>query len=132
MHANNWCWLTKRNNLDIELPSHTDDALYLDTLRSRLPPILAAFRPQFVFYVAGSDPFVEDRLGDFDISEAGMLERDCFVTREVRRYGIPLVVVTAGGYGPSSWRIHFNYYPLAARGRGDDVNGSSTATTRRR
>ena len=28
---------------------------------SRLPPILAAFRPEFVFYVAGSDPFVEDR-----------------------------------------------------------------------
>lgn len=110
MHANNWCWLTKRNNLDVELPAHTDDALYLDTLRSRLPPILAEFRPQFVFYVAGSDPFVEDRLGDFDISEAGMLERDCFVTREVRRYGLPLVVVTAGGYGPSSWRIHFNYY----------------------
>jgi acetoin utilization deacetylase AcuC-like enzyme len=110
MHANNWCWVAKRNNLDVELPAHTDDALYLDTLRNRLPPILAEFRPTFVFYVAGSDPFIEDRLGDFDISEAGMLERDCFVTREVRRVGLPLVVVTAGGYGPSTWRIHFNYY----------------------
>jgi len=68
------------------------------------------FRPDFVFYVAGSDPFIEDQLGDFDISEAGMLERDRIVTNEVLGRGLPLVVVTAGGYGPSSWRIHFNYY----------------------
>jgi acetoin utilization deacetylase AcuC-like enzyme len=110
MHANNWCWLTKRNNLDIELPARTDDARYLGTLREHLPAILAAFQPNCVFYIAGSDPFWEDQLGDFDVSEAGMLERDCCVTREVRRHGLPLVVVTAGGYGPSSWRIHFNYY----------------------
>jgi len=110
MHANNWCWLTKRNNLDVELPAHTGDAVYLDTLRSRLPPVLAQFRPDFVFYVAGSDPFVDDRLADFDVSEAGMLERDRFVTHAVRRAGVPLVVLTAGGYGPSSWRVHFNYY----------------------
>ena len=110
MHANNWCWLTKRNNLDVELPAHTEDALYLDALRRHLPQILTTFRPQIVFYVAGSDPFVEDRLGDFDVSEAGMLERDRFVTRETRCGRLPLVVVTAGGYGPSSWRIHFNYY----------------------
>jgi len=39
-----------------------------------------------------------------------MLSRDQTVAREVRRRGLPLVVVTAGGYGPSSWRIHFNFY----------------------
>lgn len=110
MHANNWCWLTKRNNLDLELPAHSGDDAYLDTLRQRLPPVLAEFRPDFVFYVAGSDPFAEDRLGDFDVSEDAMLERDRFVTDAVRRHATPMVVVTAGGYGPSSWRIHFNYY----------------------
>jgi len=110
MHANNWCWLTKRNNLDIELPAHTGDRVYLDTLRDRLPSIIAQFGPDFVFYVAGSDPFVEDRLADFEVSEVGMLERDRFVTETVRSIRAPLVVVTAGGYGPSSWRVHFNYY----------------------
>jgi acetoin utilization deacetylase AcuC-like enzyme len=110
IHANNWCWLTKRHNLDVELPPHTGDDVYLRTVRTHLPAILDTFRPDFVFYVAGSDPFVEDRLGDFDISEAGMLARDRLVTREVRGRGLPLVVVTAGGYGPASWRIHFNYY----------------------
>lgn len=110
IHANNWCWLTKRHNLDVELPSHTSDADYLAALRRTLPPVLADFTPDVVFYVAGSDPFVEDRLGDFDISEPGMLERDRCVTELVRGRGLPLVVVTAGGYGPTSWRVHFNYY----------------------
>ncbi len=110
MHGNNWCWLTKRNNLDVELPSHTDDAHYLAALHHHLPAILAAFQPEFVFYVAGSDPFIDDRLGDFDLSEAGMLARDRFVADAVRARGLPLVVVTAGGYGPTSWRIHFNFY----------------------
>jgi acetoin utilization deacetylase AcuC-like enzyme len=110
IHANNWCWLHKRHNLDIELPAHTADAAYLDALRRHLPPILTSFRPDFAFYVAGSDPFIEDRLADFDVSETGMLERDRFVTAEVRGRNLPLAVVTAGGYGPSAWRIHFNYY----------------------
>jgi acetoin utilization deacetylase AcuC-like enzyme len=110
MHANNWCWLSKRHNLDIELPSGTGDVVYLETLRCRLPAVVADFRPEIVFYVAGSDPFIEDRLGDFQISETGMLERDRFVTDVVRGACLPLVVVTAGGYGPSTWRIHFNYF----------------------
>ena len=110
MHAGNWCWITKRNNRDVELPSHTADAAYLDALRGHLPRIVAEFQPDVVFYVAGSDPFVEDTLGDFDISEAGMLTRDQLVTREAWGCGIPMIVVTAGGYGTSSWRIHFNYF----------------------
>jgi acetoin utilization deacetylase AcuC-like enzyme len=110
VHANNWCWLEKRNNLDVELPPRTGDATYLATVRHHLPPILDDFQPDAVFYVAGSDPFVEDRLGDFDVSEAGMLERDRIVTGEVLGRRLPLVVVTGGGYGPTSWKIHFNYY----------------------
>lgn len=110
IHAGNWCWITKRNNLDLELPAHTADAAYLEALRRHLPDITRDFAPNLVIYVAGSDPFVGDTLGDFDLSEAGMLERDRTVTREAWGRGIPMVVVTAGGYGESSWRIHFNYY----------------------
>jgi len=110
IHAGNWCWITKRNNLDVELPSHTADATYLDALEAQLPRIIRDFQPDFAVYIAGSDPFIEDTLGDFDITEAGMLRRDRFVTHELRGRRIPLVVVTAGGYGESSWRIHFNYF----------------------
>jgi acetoin utilization deacetylase AcuC-like enzyme len=110
VHAGNWCWITKRNNRDIELPSGTADDVYLETVRTHLPAIVADFRPDFAVYVAGSDPFIDDTLGDFNISEAGMLARDRLVTRELWGRGIPMVVVTAGGYGPSSWRIHFNFF----------------------
>jgi len=79
-------------------------------LRQHLPRIVHDFRPDVAVYVAGSDPFVEDTLGDFEISEAGMLARDRLVTHETWCRGIPMVVVTAGGYGASSWRIHFNYF----------------------
>lgn len=118
IHAGNWCWITKRHNLDIELPPGTGDATYLAAVREHIPQVIDAFRPDFVVYVAGADPFIEDMLGDFEITELGMLHRDRFVTEEVRRRGLPLTVVTAGGYGPSSWRIPYNYlcWLLAAEG----------------
>jgi len=110
MHAGNWCWISKRHNRDVELPAGTSDAAYLGALETHLPAIVTDFRPDFAIYVAGSDPFAEDSLGDFRISEAGMLARDQFVTRQLWGRGIPMVVVTAGGYGETSWRIHFNYF----------------------
>lgn len=110
IHANNWCWMSKENNCDIELPVGTGDDAYLETLRTQLPPIIDRFAPDFAVYVAGSDPHRDDLLGDFDITEDGMLARDQFVTRALARRAIPMVVVTAGGYGPVSWKIHFNYF----------------------
>jgi acetoin utilization deacetylase AcuC-like enzyme len=121
VHAGNWCWISKRNNRDVELPSHTNDAAYLAVLQTELPAIMQAFRPDLAVYVAGGDPFIEDSLGDFDISEAGMLARDQLVTREVWGRGVPMAVVTAGGYGEASWRVHFNYFRwLLTEGAGAD------------
>lgn len=110
IHAGNWCWITKRNNRDVELAAHATGAAYLAALRDHLPPIVGEFQPDLAMYVAGSDPFIDDTLGDFDLSETDMLERDRFVTQELWGRNIPMVVVTAGGYGASSWRIHFNYF----------------------
>lgn len=118
IHAGNWCWITKRNNRDIELPSGTGDDVYLATLADHLPGIVRDFSPDFVVYVAGSDPYAGDRLGDFRVSEAGMLARDRFVTGAVWGEGIPMLVVTAGGYGPESWRIHYNYFRWLLAGDG--------------
>jgi histone deacetylase 11 len=110
MHTANWSWVSKRQNRDVVLPPHTSDHLYLATLRAHLPAILDEFRPGFAVYLAGSDPFVGDVLGDLDVSEAGLLERDRLVTSELHGRDVPMAVVMAGGYGPDSWRIHFNYF----------------------
>lgn len=124
IHGNNWCWIDKRNNLDIELPAGTEDAKYLATLGDRLPRVLDVFEPDLVVYIAGADAFCEDKLGDFALSEAGMLERDRFVTEVVHRNGLPLVVVTGGGYGPSSWRIPFNHIALLIGDRVRNYEGT--------
>ena len=110
MHNVPWCFIDKRNNRDVEIPAQADDETYLSLLRPVLPKIVAEFRPALAFYLAGSDPFIEDTLGDCAMSEAGLLERDRFVTSTLGAAGVPMVVVTAGGYGPSSWRIYYNYF----------------------
>jgi acetoin utilization deacetylase AcuC-like enzyme len=110
LHSVPWCFLEKTNNVDVMLPPHADDAEYLGALRESLLPVLDRFRPDLAFYLAGSDPFVEDTLGDAKVSEEGLFERDRFVTTELRARDIPMAVVMAGGYGPSSWRIYRNYF----------------------
>lgn len=109
IHGGNWCWITKKNNLDLELPAGVGDAGYLAALEAHLPDVVRRFDPGFVIYIAGADPFAGDTLGDFQVSEAGMLVRDRFVTGIVRERRAPATIVMGGGYGAESWRIHYNY-----------------------
>ena len=110
IHDVRWCDVVKHNHLDIELPPHTGDRDYLAVLAEHLPRIVSFFAPGLVVYVAGSDPYVDDPLGVFDLSEFGIFARDRVVTAETFGKGIPLAVVTAGGYGETSWRLYFNYF----------------------
>jgi histone deacetylase 11 len=121
LHSVPWCFIEKENNEDVMLAPRATDEQYLGALRSTLPAVCDRFRPDLAFYLAGSDPFIEDTLGDACVSEEGLLERDRYVTRELRGRGIPMAVTMAGGYGPSSWRIYRNYFAWlienAARGQ---------------
>lgn len=119
LHSVPWCFIEKRHNEDVMLPPRATDAEYLGALGDSLPAVLERFRPDLAFYLAGSDPFVEDTLGDAQVSEEGLLQRDCFVTRELRSRSIPMVVTMAGGYGPSSWRIYRNYFSWLLKGGGE-------------
>lgn len=90
----------------VELGGEVEDGAYLAALRERLPPLLAAVRPELAFYLAGSDPALDDEIGDWKITSAGMLARDRFVFECLlggeRR--VPTVVLLAGGYGQRAWR----------------------------
>lgn len=90
----------------VELPGAVEDAEYLEAVRTRLPGLLERFRPEMVFYVAGSDPAADDQIGNWKISARGLLERDRFVVSCVRsrERSLPLVVVLGGGYGLNAWR----------------------------
>jgi acetoin utilization deacetylase AcuC-like enzyme len=93
----------------VELPGEVGDAAYLAAVREHLPPVFRAFRPEIVFYVAGCDPAADDRIGNWKISAAAMLERDLFVMScaqagDSRRPRPPVVIVLGGGYGRGAWR----------------------------
>ncbi len=104
----------------IELGGGVSDAAYLEAVRSRLPPVFESFKPDLVFYLAGSDPAADDQIGDWKITAGALLERDQFVLSCVRGSNpkLPLVIVLAGGYGLNAWRYSARFFSsLLNRGR---------------
>jgi acetoin utilization deacetylase AcuC-like enzyme len=87
----------EKSDLDIELPDGTGDTAYLDQLERGLKITLAS-RPQLVIYLAGSDPFFDDRLGRLSLTKSGLAERDRLVFEAVRFAGLPMAITMAGGY----------------------------------
>jgi acetoin utilization deacetylase AcuC-like enzyme len=85
-------------DLDIALADNTSDEEYLDALRNALNGRLSIAEFDFVFYLAGADPFVEDRLGRLSLTKQGLATRDALVLTACRQAGVPTVVVMAGGY----------------------------------
>jgi histone deacetylase 11 len=84
---------------------------YLATLRERLPSFLDAFAkssPRLAIYNAGTDVFRGDKLGGLELSERDVLDRDLFVIEQLRRRGIPVVMLLSGGYSPQSYRLVAN------------------------
>ncbi len=93
----------------IALGADVEDEAYLAAIREHLPPVVAQVRPGCVFYLAGADPALDDRLGNWRISLDGLLARDRFVLEQigmdrVRGGDTACVILTAGGYGPRAWR----------------------------
>jgi len=110
VHGQAWAHIAdKRNNLDVELPSGIKDEVYLTAVQRALAYALSMFEPDVAIYLAGADAHVEDKLGDFAVSEEGMLTRDLHVYDTLRAVGVPLAVVLAGGYGQMSWTIPYNF-----------------------
>jgi len=93
-----------RSNLDVPLRDGIGDAEYLDQLAENLPLVMDRSRAQLAFYLAGVDVAGGDRYGKLALSESGVAQRDRFVIDTVRRRGVPLVIVLAGGYAVSRQR----------------------------
>ena len=89
----------ERSDLDIGLPVGAGDDEYMAHLTAHLPRLLAAHRPDIVFYNAGVDPHADDRLGRLALSDAGLAARDRYVAETCMGAGLPFVTVMGGGYG---------------------------------
>jgi acetoin utilization deacetylase AcuC-like enzyme len=90
----------RKSDLDIGLPPCCPGHIYLDALEGRLAPVMDEHRPDFVFYVAGADPFENDILGSLALSLDDMKRRDEIVLGACAERGIPAAAALAGGYSP--------------------------------
>ncbi|MCO7225679.1 histone deacetylase [Pleionea sp. CnH1-48] len=83
---------------DIELPPKIGDEAYLAILAEQVPMIVDALAPELIIYIAGVDVYENDNLGNFSISEQGILERERRILELAKVRSIPIAVVMGGGY----------------------------------
>lgn len=87
-----------QSDLDISLEDQTGDAAYLSALVEGLEAVAARFRPDLIFYVAGHDAHLEDRLGRLALTDSGIRDRNRVVFDFASSFGCPVVMSMAGGY----------------------------------
>lgn len=97
--AKNFPFRKEQSDLDIELADGCEDKEYLLALDQGLYSIEGRFKPDFIFYLAGADPHVGDRLGRLSLSTQGLMARDERVFAWAHQMRCPLAFVMAGGYG---------------------------------
>ena len=84
--------------------------------------------PEFVFYLAGADPYEGDRLGRLRLTIAGLRARDELVLGRCRALDLPVAISMSGGYAPdidAIVTIHANTIAVAAAWRRPDPAPSS-------
>lgn len=94
----NYPFRRETSTLDVEVPDRSADEAYLRLLAAHLDPVLDRAAPDLVFYLAGADPYIDDRFGRLSLSLDGLRRRDRAVFEACRRRGLPVVLTLAGGY----------------------------------
>lgn len=115
--ANNFPFTKVASDLDIALEDDTGDAAYLQALAGGLATALAQSQPGLVIYLAGADPYVDDRLGKLALTKQGLLARDRLVIETCAQRSLPVAVTMAGGYArhiDDTVDIHYQTLETAA------------------
>ena len=100
MHGDkNFPFRKEVSSLDIGLEDGMGDEEFLGNLATSLP-LLAAFNPEFVFYLSGVDVLATDKLGKLSMTKDGCRERDRMVFQFCKDNGLPVQVSMGGGYSP--------------------------------
>jgi acetoin utilization deacetylase AcuC-like enzyme len=115
--AKNFPFHKEESDLDAPLPDGADDTEFLTVLERGLEAALEAADADLAIYLAGADPFEDDRLGRLSVTKAGLAERDRMVLKACRDRGIPVAVTMAGGYARNvedTVDVHFQSIKRAA------------------
>ena len=105
------------SDLDVPLADGTGDDDYLSLLRAHVPDVLNRHQPDFVFYLAGADPFEDDRLGRLKMTIDGLRRRDEIVIEACAKARLPVAISMSGGYAndiDAIVTIHLNTIRVAA------------------
>jgi acetoin utilization deacetylase AcuC-like enzyme len=115
--AKNFPFRKEESDLDVALLDGADDGEFLEALGSGLERALEESKAELAIYLAGADPYEDDRLGRLSVSKQGLAERDRLVLESCRERGTPVAVTMAGGYARSvedTVDIHFRSIETAA------------------
>jgi acetoin utilization deacetylase AcuC-like enzyme len=119
MHGDkNFPFKKESSDLDVALPDGTTDHEYLSLLQTRLGEVLNRHQPDFVFYLAGADPYEGDRLGRLKLTIDGLRRRDEMVLEACTRASLPVAISMSGGYAndvDAIVTIHTNTIRAAGR-----------------
>ena len=127
MHgASNFPFRKEASDLDVALADGIGDDEYLPLLERHLEDVLARHQPEFVFYLAGADPYEGDRLGKLKLTIEGLRRRDATVLGRCHALGLPVAVSMSGGYAHDIDAIirHSRQHHRAARLSGPHVTTS--------
>lgn len=116
------------SHLDIGLPDLTGDEAYLKHLEQVLPELLGKENWNLVFYNAGVDPYVDDRLGRLALTREGLRRRDRTVIETVRNAGLPLAGVLGGGYSTDIEELADRHVTLHRTARAVAMDASSSVS----
>ena len=80
------------SDVDIDLEDETGDEEYVERLDDAYEAALAGFQPDLVIYVAGADPYCQDRLGGLALTMEGLKARDRAVLCGALARGVPVAI----------------------------------------
>jgi acetoin utilization deacetylase AcuC-like enzyme len=115
--ARNFQFRKEASDLDVERADGTGDAEYLDALERGICYALSAAQSELAIYLAGADPYRDDRFGRLALSKESLRTRDSLVLDLCRAACLPVAIVMAGGYArkiSDTVDVHFSSVEVAA------------------
>ncbi|MCK6439340.1 MAG: histone deacetylase [Planctomycetes bacterium] len=85
--------------LNIGLEDGCGDREYIEGLKAGIEKVIGEHGPfDLIHYVAGADPWKDDKLGGLKLSMDGFRARDRLLIVTAKKLSVPLIVTLAGGY----------------------------------
>jgi len=94
----NFPFYKEMSSLDIALPDGSGDTEILEAVKKGVLKATNDAEADLSIFIAGADPFVDDRLGRFAMTKEGLAERDRWVIQHCLANKLPIAIVMGGGY----------------------------------